>query len=210
MRMGGSGIVHGILQVLSLCALLVGLGLGVKLADLRNMVRGSFSFSRRQFLGFGSEDESGFGPGAGGDFGQGGFAGRGGFQVSRLACQHNCLPTYLPTSSNPLPLCPLFPSVLPYPVFFLLSIRSPTLHLTTKNQQTTNTPSPYSEPNNHPPPLRHNPRRPLPHPTHLRPHPPHPIQAQPLPRRRIPPAHLVRPDPDAARYHQWWSRPPTR
>merc|ERR1712225_68237 len=37
MRMGGSGIVHGILQVLSLCALLVGLGLGVKLADLRNM-----------------------------------------------------------------------------------------------------------------------------------------------------------------------------
>jgi len=80
MRMGGSGIVHGILQVLSLCALLVGLGLGVKLADLRNMVRGSFSFSRRQFLGFGSEDESGFGPGAGGDFGQGGFAGRGGFQ----------------------------------------------------------------------------------------------------------------------------------
>merc|ERR1711939_1218972 len=37
MRMGGSGIVHGILQVLSLCGLLVGLGLGVKLADLRRM-----------------------------------------------------------------------------------------------------------------------------------------------------------------------------
>ncbi|PVH77590.1 iron reductase domain protein [Cadophora sp. DSE1049] len=37
MRMGGSGIVHGILQVLSLCALLVGLGLGVRLANLRNM-----------------------------------------------------------------------------------------------------------------------------------------------------------------------------
>ncbi|CZS91266.1 uncharacterized protein RCO7_01521 [Rhynchosporium graminicola] len=33
-RMGGSGIVHGILQILSLCALLVGLGLGIKLADL--------------------------------------------------------------------------------------------------------------------------------------------------------------------------------
>ncbi|PBP23598.1 integral membrane protein [Diplocarpon rosae] len=34
MRMGGSGVVHGILQVLSLCALIVGLGLGLKLADM--------------------------------------------------------------------------------------------------------------------------------------------------------------------------------
>ncbi|KAK2627051.1 hypothetical protein QTJ16_004226 [Diplocarpon rosae] len=33
-RMGGSGVVHGILQVLSLCALIVGLGLGFKLADM--------------------------------------------------------------------------------------------------------------------------------------------------------------------------------
>ncbi|KAK0114846.1 hypothetical protein ONS96_013328 [Cadophora gregata f. sp. sojae] len=36
-RLGGSGIVHGVLQVLSLCALLVGLGLGVKLTDLRKL-----------------------------------------------------------------------------------------------------------------------------------------------------------------------------
>ncbi|KAH6718586.1 hypothetical protein BKA61DRAFT_595979 [Leptodontidium sp. MPI-SDFR-AT-0119] len=36
-RMGGSGIVHGVLQLLSLCALLVGLGLGVKLGNLRSM-----------------------------------------------------------------------------------------------------------------------------------------------------------------------------
>ncbi|KAG4435577.1 hypothetical protein IFR05_008923 [Cadophora sp. M221] len=36
-RMGGSGIVHGVLQMLSLCALLVGLGLGVKLGDMRSM-----------------------------------------------------------------------------------------------------------------------------------------------------------------------------
>ncbi|OWO99355.1 integral membrane protein [Marssonina coronariae] len=34
MRMGGSGLVHGILQVVSLCALIVGLGLGLKLADM--------------------------------------------------------------------------------------------------------------------------------------------------------------------------------
>ncbi|KAL2059731.1 hypothetical protein VTL71DRAFT_10223 [Oculimacula yallundae] len=37
MRMGGNGNVHAILQVVSLFALLVGLGLGVKLANLRKM-----------------------------------------------------------------------------------------------------------------------------------------------------------------------------
>ncbi len=37
-RMGGNGIVHGTLQALSLVALLVGLGLGIRLADMRHMV----------------------------------------------------------------------------------------------------------------------------------------------------------------------------
>ncbi|KAH7336704.1 hypothetical protein BKA65DRAFT_459591 [Rhexocercosporidium sp. MPI-PUGE-AT-0058] len=37
MRMGGSMIVHGVLQLLSLCAMLVGLGLGVKLKNMKSM-----------------------------------------------------------------------------------------------------------------------------------------------------------------------------
>lgn len=88
MRMGGSGIVHGILQVLSLCALLVGLGLGVKLANMRRMVR--FPFSKRQFFGGGAGSSPG--PGSGSGFGPGGGSFGGAiraYQVSCLASEHS-------------------------------------------------------------------------------------------------------------------------
>jgi hypothetical protein len=38
MRLGGSVYVHGIWQVFSLCAMLCGFGLGIKLAQMRNLV----------------------------------------------------------------------------------------------------------------------------------------------------------------------------
>lgn len=78
-RMGGSGIVHGILQVLSLCALIVGLGLGIKLADLTQNV--SSPFAKRQWSpppGFDPTSFPGFGDdGGSGDNGNGGSSGSG-------------------------------------------------------------------------------------------------------------------------------------
>ncbi|KAJ5047068.1 uncharacterized protein L3040_002912 [Drepanopeziza brunnea f. sp. 'multigermtubi'] len=71
-RMGGNGMVHAILQMLNLCALIVGLGLGVKLADMTHVV-GS-PFSKRQWSpppGFDPSSIPGFGNGSGGAGGSG-------------------------------------------------------------------------------------------------------------------------------------------
>jgi len=44
MRLGGGAWMHGALQIFSLCALISGFGLGIKLAQFRGYVCGSFPF----------------------------------------------------------------------------------------------------------------------------------------------------------------------